>query len=379
MKWTVMMSISVKKKPTNLKNNNSVEDTRSSSTELLRIIACFMVISLHYIGKGTTLLSVFSEEYKINIYLAFIIEALSICAVNVFFLISGYHGVNSKGLLLRRIIDIMLMSSFYGLLCYIVAIVSGYDSASVAGFYDATFPFLSGKIWYVSVFLVFTFVAQFLNPILKSISKCAFRSLIAISLVILSIIPFFFGEGRTGYDLYQFFLMYLIGVYIRLHVKNRFPLLNLAVYILFSAATALTRAFIGSDYAIGRHVLDYSSIFVIVAAVALSSFVLSFTFQSNLINKIARGTLGIYIMNVFCDMKSELLYYDLIKSKQFQFSKMMLLHFTVSVIGFFIGAFLLDSLRDMIHAKFVAKILDRSKIINTRIIAKYEPQSQKVR
>lgn len=374
-----MRQIVVKEPTQKIVRNSTTDCSRNSSTELLRIFACFMVISLHYFGKGTTLISVFSEENKLNIYIAFIIEALSISAVNIFFLISGYHGVKSKGFIPRRIIDVMLLSGFYGVFCYVIAIVSGYDLFSTAGFYDAVFPYLCGKIWYVSVYLVFVFIMQILNPILHSISKRSFLCMIAVSLFLLSLIPFFLGDGREGYDVFQFFLMYLIGAFLRLHVKKIHPFMNLTVFILSSAATALIRAYIGSDHAIGRHVLDYSSIFVVVAAVSFSSFILSFHFNSKIINRIARGTLGIYIMNVFCDMKSEQLYYDLIRSRQYQNSNFMLVHFAVSVIGFFIGAFLLDSLRDLIHTKIISKWLDQFKMLNTRIIATYADNSQTVR
>ena len=61
---------------------------RLANIELLRIIAMLMVVMLHYLGKGELLPTV-SLRMDVTGYVAWILESLSIVAVNVYVLISG--------------------------------------------------------------------------------------------------------------------------------------------------------------------------------------------------------------------------------------------------------------------------------------------------
>ena len=68
---------------------------RLANVELLRVVAMLMVVMLHYLGKGE-LLPVKNLHMNLTGYLAWILESLSIVAVNVYVLISGYFLVESE-------------------------------------------------------------------------------------------------------------------------------------------------------------------------------------------------------------------------------------------------------------------------------------------
>ena len=62
--------------------------------DLLRLLAMFMVLSLHVYGHGGILerLPMFSAKYEI----VWLVESLCICCLNCYMLISGYVGVCAK-------------------------------------------------------------------------------------------------------------------------------------------------------------------------------------------------------------------------------------------------------------------------------------------
>ena len=73
-----------------------MREKRASNIELLRIIAMFFVVSLHYLGKGGTLLPYGDENFTFNTWFAWLIEAFAYVAVNVYVLIAGYFLVDAK-------------------------------------------------------------------------------------------------------------------------------------------------------------------------------------------------------------------------------------------------------------------------------------------
>ena len=68
---------------------------RNANMELLRLLSMFMVVMLHAIGKSN-LLNNPDVGINGNCIIAWILEAMSLCAVNVFILISGYFLIDSK-------------------------------------------------------------------------------------------------------------------------------------------------------------------------------------------------------------------------------------------------------------------------------------------
>ncbi|MDY6352142.1 MAG: hypothetical protein SPL57_03760, partial [Lachnospiraceae bacterium] len=92
---------------------------RQSGIELLRILAATGVIVLHYnnpvIGGGL------NTAEGINRGLLYFLEALNVCAVNVFVLINGFFDVEhqKRDLMkpLKLIVQVMLFNRGFGILC----------------------------------------------------------------------------------------------------------------------------------------------------------------------------------------------------------------------------------------------------------------------
>ena len=73
----------------------ATEKKRQLNYELLRIIAMLMIVSLHYLSKGEILGDHARNDMTVTGYVAWLIEAFCIVAVNVYVLISGYFGMDA--------------------------------------------------------------------------------------------------------------------------------------------------------------------------------------------------------------------------------------------------------------------------------------------
>ena len=93
-------------------NTNAQMIERNSAIELLRIIAGMAVITLHFnffpSGGG----AVQYADGITKMILVFI-ETLSICAVNVFVIISGYCNANSRKLNISRLLKLVIQTSLF--------------------------------------------------------------------------------------------------------------------------------------------------------------------------------------------------------------------------------------------------------------------------
>ena len=87
---------------------------RNSNFELLRIIAMVMIVSLHTLGHGGGLNN--TTVNSINFIFNHILESLSIVAVNIFILISGYFGIKSYSSVKSKISLLYKQMIFYSII-----------------------------------------------------------------------------------------------------------------------------------------------------------------------------------------------------------------------------------------------------------------------
>ena len=104
---------------------------RIVSIELLRILAMMMVVMLHYLSKGGLLTSL-TEEFSGGAYIAWLLEAFSIVAVNVYMLISGYFLVES-GFKFGRLAELVCQVLFYSLLIPPILMAAGILDQPLSG------------------------------------------------------------------------------------------------------------------------------------------------------------------------------------------------------------------------------------------------------
>jgi surface polysaccharide O-acyltransferase-like enzyme len=291
---------------------------RQTNLELLRILAMFMVIILHYLGKGGFLTAIAVQSQPLYL----VLETLSIVAVNLYVLISGYFSVETEFSLIK-LIRLWAQILFYSLLIPMVLSMTGILSLGERTLYDYLFyifPVTMEHYWFATTFLFLYLIAPFLNKGIKALNKKQFQTLLLLFVLVFSIsksvLPVKLAFDKEGYDIFWFITLYLTAAYLRIY---GIPLLthklrSILLYLSMTVASILmtiTLYFIKENYGImedrGTMTWDYNHIFVYLAAIGLFTFFLQLKNVTGkiaqLITAVSSTTFGIYLFHEHVELR----------------------------------------------------------------------------
>lgn len=195
---------------------------RQANFELLRIVAMFMIISLHYLVKGGIAVPFpFAAGENPAGAFAWLMEAFCIVAVNCYVLLSGYF-LTESGWKPGRIRSLLGQVLFYSLLIPIFLMAFGVVPVSKLGVYDwigFLFPFGTEHYWFATAYFVMYLFAPFLAAGLEKIEKRELQILLVLLLVSFSlektVLPLRLATDRYGYDFGWFLCLFVVAGYIR--------------------------------------------------------------------------------------------------------------------------------------------------------------------
>ena len=196
---------------------------RSSNFEILRIISMCGIVAIHYLAGNLGGMVENPKFPELEWFLSQTINSIACPLVNCFVLISGYFLIKKDSFGLRKAIDLIAITSFYGLIGYIVGIITNTVSWSMKGFVFAIFPFFDGKRWFVETYIILILIAPYINKVLLSIDRKSFQILLSIQIVVFSV---WYSIGLSapvlddGYGIINFITLYLLGAYINLYGKK---------------------------------------------------------------------------------------------------------------------------------------------------------------
>jgi surface polysaccharide O-acyltransferase-like enzyme len=310
-----------------------------------------MVITLHYFngGMGGGLRNVTYGTF--NFYSMHYLESVSIIAVNCFVLVSGYFMVNKTQVKLIKAINLMVITTFYGIVFYILSVVLLADkSLNYQELLAAAIPFYNAN-WFVASYLVIFLLAPFLNKLLNNLSKKQFQQLIVILVISFSVLPTILPKlsyNDHGYGVLNFIMLYCIAAYIRLHYVSKInKWLYLGIYLVSTSFT----------YVVFN--LDYNSIYNLISSVSLFLFFSTFSFSSKFINYLATFTFAVYIIHTNPSIRY-ILFQKILRCNQYWNSSLFLMHLIVSVIFIFVMGMVIEVIRRFI----VYKLLGRVKLFD---------------
>lgn len=282
---------------------------RNSNFELLRILSMFMIVVWHIIIHGNILQS---TTGVLN-FISTIILYICIVHVNCFILITGYHLYNKK-IKYKKVIMLILEVIFYNIFALFLLNIFNLD-------FKFSYSIFSFKTyWFLSNYLILYFMTPFINKLISVLSKQDYVKLLVTLSIIFFIIPTItHGDFliNNGYNIEQFIILYLLGVYIAKYDFNPFKKFNLkqqnTIYILLIVFIIIFRL---SFYFLIKHVdnlnmslfmefadyylstcRNYSNMFVVVQSVLVLLLFKNFTFKCKYINEISKTTLGIYLLH----------------------------------------------------------------------------------
>ena len=351
---------------------------KNANVELLRIITMIMVTMLHALGKSDLLLPM-NDIDSVNGWLAWGLEILSICAVNVFMLISGYFMINSR-FKLGRLFEIILETMFYSLAPLLVFLAFGKvtsEDLSIYSLLQYFAPIHMDTYWFITAYVVTYLLSPFLSAGIHSMEKKQLRTvilcLLAYECFIISISPVKYVVDDEGYTFLWYCIVFLIGAYFRkygfrfLDKSYKGSLVYFAACVLIYAETAVLYWFkerTGRLEDFTSATLHYNQFLVLMAAIGL--FV-AFLHAKPLGGKVAKLicaisplVLGVYLLQENLKLRFEWQGWFGLKGSLSESMPLFLLRLLGAVIGMFLLGIAVDALRSILF-RAVQRIFSKAK------------------
>lgn len=266
---------------------------RASNLELLRIVSMMMIILLHQNGMVNALTSLNPGE--MNYYLTHMAEAVSICSVNCFVLLSGYFMVGKREAPVKKCVHLLVDVAFWGLLGYGCAFLLWGKTVGIKELIVAIVPYIKGQRWFVRDYIILVLLAPFINICLNRLSKRQYQTLMLLFLLVFSVWPSFIPNPPIddyGFSCVHFVQLYIIAGYLKLHMDETPKKAVCAACYLGSVVLIFCSALKGMGYAYA-----YNYPFVMTAAVSLFLFFRGLKIQSAAINVLAAGAFDVFMIH----------------------------------------------------------------------------------
>lgn len=274
---------------------------RESNFELFRIICMVMVVTLHVLGHGGAIEGI--EVNTLNFYIAHFLESFSIVAVNCYILISGYFGVNSE-FKIKKVLMLYFQILFYSIFISVTFWAVGIEKVSIGNLINTILPITTQVWWFVTLYLILYILTPYINKLMRSMSEEEFKRLIIILIAIFVIWPSVRVklkpiDNLSGYSLYQFIFMYIIGGYVRLFYKEKKLKRGLLILVYLISCISLLIFNVGVSTIIGKSfgIYSYNFILVFISSISLFLFFKEISLKSNIVNRISSLTLGVYLIH----------------------------------------------------------------------------------
>jgi len=281
--------------------------SRSSTLELLRIIAMVMIVAHHF-----ALHSGFQfdpSDYSLSRFWLRMLLMGGKIGVNVFVLISGYFLIENTQRIfnLNKCVKLWREILFYALIIF--GIFAGLKLAPIDSemVKYSILPITFSSWWFASCYFVLYLLHPFINKFLHSLSKKEYQILLLLAFLCWSVIPTFTHSMFEGNNLVWFIFVYCTAGYLRLYGLNpKFKGTRLFIYFLISAsltyASSIAFLVAGSFFPqTGWHdraFLGQEKVLVYITSVLLFLiFTQMKTWQSKWINIIASSTFGVYLIH----------------------------------------------------------------------------------
>ena len=288
--------------------------TRESGIELLRILTMCGVVMLHY-NDGKAFVFV---ENTINKNVLFFLESMTICAVDLFVLISGYFLSATQKRNFIKPLELVFQVIVFREITYILDCIINEWSVSIKAIILNFLP----QNYFVILYCALYLISPYLNVVFTKLNKKQWNYFLVLSLVIFSIwnimvdlMEEILGRellgistismwgSQQGFNIVNFALMYIIGGYIRyceipkkLASKRILAMFWVTDVIVIFLWALLTENFTRLEL---RSAWVYHNPLVILSSVLLFLIFKQFTFSNKGINELAKGSFTCFLVHGF--------------------------------------------------------------------------------
>lgn len=272
--------------------------TRDSNFEVMRIVSMFMIVVWHLSVHGISG-SDYDNLTSTNQFFYNLIKSLTVIAVNIYVLISGYF-LSKSSFKYQKVIKLIFEIFTFSMIMYVASLALGFESFAISSFVKSFFPIFFGSYWFASVYVVLFVLSRYINIIIDNLSKEAHLHLITLLFAIDCIWQYIYGGVNLGVNfgigLFHFIFLYLVASFIRNYDYISKEFKNKYSYLIVYAAVAFLNAMVSSAVNIER-LFSYNSPLVVLMAYCMFMFFKNVSIQSNPINATSKYIFGIYLIH----------------------------------------------------------------------------------
>ena len=281
--------------------------------ELLRILATFYIILLHVVGQGGVAAA--SGGGKGTYTVSYLLLALAYPAVNCYALISGFVGCKSR-FKLSRLLSLWLTVVFVNLAVWGAFRLLAPEMAASFSLEACLKPLLTNEYWYVTAYFGLSVLTPVLNAAAE-LPKKTFAEMLIGLFACFVLLPKIADNDlfltRSGYSTLWLVLLYLVGMFFRLHLlpKKRSRLCGaacLAVYGMISVFLPLQKRLTenkllasGIENPVYLKNYAYTSVLIVLSSIALFAVFTQINVQNKAVCKFisffSTASFGVYILH----------------------------------------------------------------------------------
>lgn len=352
---------------------------RDANLDLLRITSMLLIILLHSIDHSGVLEQAELSSPAMYAYVRFTYAATQVC-VNCYVMLSGYYLVNST-FRLQKLASLWMETAFYAFVLKLLFIVTGQESFSALSLIGCFFPIVTGRYWFITIYVGLYLVSPFLNKLIHAMDKNE-HTLLNICLAGLfslwsSLHPAIAGmNSGGGWGLAWFVVLYLLAAWFRLYYRPAYrPLRYFCVFLAIPCIMAAFQTALrgGTNIPAKETILAilgnwfrYDSLPVYLMTLALFAAFLNVRIKEGrcaaAICKIAPLTLGVYLIHAHANV-SPWSWAVLDLPSKMNSAAFPLIQLGC-VLGIFVSCVLIDAIRKatigrLEHARAVDRLCER--------------------
>lgn len=352
-----------------LQSTMATKRERNYGIDLLRIICMIMIPILHILGHGGVLNA--TTPLSFDFFAYWFVEIACYGAVNMFGIISGYVGVDSK-FKLSNLVIIILRALFYSIIISAIFFIAQLETITTSGVINALFPIAREQWWYISAYAAMFLFTPFINLAFRKIELKKMIAFVGLLFLIFACLICLVNAGNNprilngGYAPFWLLILYCFGALIKKLNDEKFSLfkknyLNLLVaigLILLTFISMLIIAFATDGSMVNvfnfQYLVSYVSPFVAGSSILIVVFMKNIKIKNKVVIKgisfIAPLCLSVYLIHDHNFMRAHIIkgnYTFLLNYNPL----LSILIVIASAIAIFICCCLIDLIREFIFKK----------------------------
>lgn len=265
-----------------------MKSNRLLGLDVLRILSITLITIIHFIGYSDILMD---ENISTFNYVAMnILDTLTVIAVNIFVLITGFFNYEKK-LNIKRLLSMWIKIVLISIVLLIVALIFNRESISITTIIKTFFPFSTMHYWFFSMYIILCLLQPILNVLISNIEKKVHFRIIVIGLLILSVYfvlnPFIKSEIYIANDrgVIWFVYLYLVGAFINKYKINISKKVVGIISLLLFAVVFILKYFSIESIA-NIYLLESNSIIPFLLSLLCFIFFKNINMNNKVVNKI---------------------------------------------------------------------------------------------